>query len=281
MAGLPCIDITDPLCEMVKSCQTTTTISGNSYINEAGTSYPLVQTNELSISAGELTSTVNGVTSNSIPLSLSTTNVLDSSANVMTSTVNGIADTAPIVNSNTISFDSSTNTLTSDVNGMVDTEDLCILRSYGATVRQQGNPTAGATVSGGTLSSSLTQPAFIIVNNLSTCRSMVGSSVYDATTHAVELTGNYSWVQLRLMRNVNGGAPIQYAISDTTVGPQSLVLPNPSFWGLHLNGLDAWTIAPGGSRIEVGQAFLYVDTPLTSVQVAGAFVRSTMTAFSQ
>ena len=281
MAGLPCIDVTDPLCEMVKSCQTTTTISDNSYINESGTSYPLVQTNQLLFSGGELTSTVNGVVSNSIPLSISTTNVLDSAANVMTSTVNGVADTAPIVNSNAITFDSATNTLTSDVNGVVDTEDLCVLRSYGATVRQQGNPTAGATVAGGTLSPSLTQPAFIIVNNLSTCRSMVGSSVYDVTTHAVETTTKYAWVSLRLMRNVNGGVASQYAVSDTTVGPISLTTPNTSFWGLHLNGLDAWTIAPGASRIEVGQAYLFVDTPSTSVQVAGAFVRSTMTAFSQ
>jgi hypothetical protein len=66
MSGLPCIELSDPICDMVAVCETTTTLASNVYTNEDGITSDVVTSNTLSLTAGNLTSSVNGVVSNII-----------------------------------------------------------------------------------------------------------------------------------------------------------------------------------------------------------------------
>ena len=282
MAGLPCVDITDPICDMVKSCETTTNISNNTYINEDGVSANIVTTNVLSVDGnGDLISTVNGVVSNPEAVGSSVTNTLDSAANVMTSTVNGVVDSAPIINSNTLTYDVPTNTLQSEVNGITTVADLSCLKSNAEAVWTNSNPVPGFLLAGGATSGTMNVlPGLAVINNLSTCRTMVGTSVHDVKASANETGTSWAQILLAIRLFTNGGAGVNVASSYNAVGPASLS-PSPLVFGMHVNYVRAFTIAPGATRTELVNVFAINQTAGTTVQMSGAFVGSVMSATHQ
>ena len=180
MSGHPCIELSDPICDMVAVCETTTTLASNVYTNEDGITSDVVTSNTLSLTAGNLTSSVNGVVSNTIPLTTSTTNLL--------------------------TYDEVTNTLTSDVNSVISAINLDCLKSNSEAVWVTSNPVPGFLLVGGTTSGTMNGlPGILIINNLSTCRTMVGTSVHDVKASGIETATNWSQILLILRLFTNGG----------------------------------------------------------------------------
>ena len=138
------------------------------------------------------------------------------------------------------------------------------------SVKQTCTPLLGGVVAGGATSGALVFPFAIIVNNLSTCRDMSGTSIYRAETRAIETATNWSSVGLNLTVNVNA-VPAIAPQALNVVGPASLN-PTPIFWPLTAEYMDAWSIPAGGSRIEVGMLTASNLTPGTNVQVSGGWI---------
>ena len=213
MSGLPCIELSDPICDMVAVCETTTTLASNVYTNEDGITSDVVTSNTLSLTAGNLTSSVNGVVSNTIPLTTSTTNLL--------------------------TYDEVTNTLTSDVNSVISAINLDCLKSNSEAVWVTSNPVPGFLLVGGTTSGTMNGlPANLAKVGSGEFRNIIASELHGSNSYShfwrVDEQIDYQVLSADLtltndspgVLHVNGG-----------LGTRVVVLPTPTLVAPNLHGM--------------------------------------------
>jgi hypothetical protein len=256
------LDLTPLLATSTVVSNASTGNTGTVTVNgKTSTGAPIINTNKLGVTAGFLTSTVNGVDSNALDLKTATTHTLGSVVNTLTSDVNGVSVTTPIVNSNKLAVDGGF--LTSTVNG-VDSNALDLKTATTHTLGSSVN-TLASDVNGVSVTTPIVNSNKLAVDGgfLTSTVNGVDSNALDlktATTHTLGSSVN------TLASDVNGVSVTAPIVNSNVLSVTGNSLTS-TINGIASNALDLKTATTNSLSVSAGVLTSTVNSVASSANV--------------